>query len=1276
MNQIMRRLSLGKRSNKHGVGHDSVRPRSSRVRVEVLERRVMLFNPYTHLETGKDVMEDVADGTVTIADREYPVRDELVAALTEPTNLPFFQNGVVGDDVPDLFMAQSVIHPHDTGRWVRRIYEKAWGAQSDPQYTDQERSQILAWSYGFMIHAAGDVWSHTLVNDFSEGVFPALSDIPSDSENLSIALRHTIVEMYIADATPGYDGNRSVRTTLPDGDISDDSTPGIAMDAPRQFVYETLINPDDPEINAISTDRGFLMNYFIDKRAELAAEARPVGEAARDALDDALDSLRDIIDQAEELKQDCIDDFDFLACGWDLVSLPFDIAGDLADAAEQAGHALVGEAWNLVKNAYLNAWIDDINDGLKHWSEFGVDLSRGFRDPQARRNEQNEADEGDELSDCGFLQETGSQDGARATCEAGVGIVDVILEEVDDFVVEPMLSMLGAPDWLDEVVDALGDFAQFIDQLDNFIDPPFDLLRPIVDELKAEAKDWLHDRITEALGFDPDVINQILGSPAGMMDLPSIPLGGDTIGLFPEDAHERLDTLLGLPDDHHAESLEPLFGVDVSGPLLDGIDFDKESFAAYADAVTLAKLLTLDGETMDQVLRDLTGLANYRLYETDGNLPDELGGIGPGNPAPGGNVMITALPGLFDDVADPVVRAQWLRVIDGDHAWRSDGHGDNEGQPSGGGTFPLWESCLLRDSVFRELFRDWENGPENFPDADDSASHDPNELPPTVNIVGNQLIVVGTPADDHISVSLVQPSGGEQVLRVQWEGRQTYCAGSQEVPLGDVLAPQRIVVHALGGNDFVEIELGMISRAGTEPYTIPALLYGGGGNDILIGGSGSDTLSGGIAPPDPSQTPGGIPIPAGPDDDSLQGRDGDDTYLFFPGNWLGGDTVDEAPGIGTDTLDFSGGWPIRLELSMIAPQPVSPGHLTLTLTSASGIENVFGSDSADSLTGNSRANVLRGVGGNDLLIGADGNDVLTGLTGQDILEGGAGDDQLDGGSNNDTYRFAGALLGWDSLIEAAGANTDTLDFSAFALPVTVDLTNVAAQIVNPGNLVLSLSNSTGFENVIGSAFNDGIRGNSRANVLSGGNGNDTLFGVAGDDSLEAGPGDDRLVGGWGNDTFRFAGGILGSDVVDEAAGVNTDTLDFSNLMAPITIDLGLVVPQGVPGSLVLRLTNATGIEDVLGSAFADRIRGNFRNNSIQGNNGDDLLLGSDGQDTLSGGTGHDMLHGEAGDDVLIAGVDGLIDDIFGEIGRDTFQCNIAERRDFAVLIDDFVATLL
>src|ERR1700741_4891529 len=48
--------------------------------------------------------------------------------------------------------------------------------------------------------------------------------------------------------------------------------------------------------------------------------------------------------------------------------------------------------------------------------------------------------------------------------------------------------------------------------------------------------------------------------------------------------------------------------------------------------------------------------------------------------------------------------------------------------PTGAGNNPLWESALLRDG-FRDLFTDWRNGTEQFPDLGDATSPDPNTAP-------------------------------------------------------------------------------------------------------------------------------------------------------------------------------------------------------------------------------------------------------------------------------------------------------------------------------------------------------------------------------------------------------------------------------------------------------------------------------------------------------------------------------------------------------------------
>ena len=67
----------------------------------------------------------------------------------------------------------------------------------------------------------------------------------------------------------------------------------------------------------------------------------------------------------------------------------------------------------------------------------------------------------------------------------------------------------------------------------------------------------------------------------------------------------------------------------------------------------------------------------------------------------------------------------------------------------------------------------------------------------------------------------------------------------------------------------------------------------------------------------------------------------------------------------------------------------------------SSIENLTGSNFADTIYGSDGANLLRGGGGGDTIYGLDGDDHLWGDSGNDTVDGGEGDDTVDGGTGND-----------------------------------------------------------------------------------------------------------------------------------------------------------------------------------------------------------------------------------------------------------------------------------
>ena len=296
------------------------------------------------------------------------------------------------------------------------------------------------------------------------------------------------------------------------------------------------------------------------------------------------------------------------------------------------------------------------------------------------------------------------------------------------------------------------------------------------------------------------------------------------------------------------------------------------------------------------------------------------------------------------------------------------------------------------------------------------------------------------------------------------------------------------------------------------------------------------------------------------------------------------------------------------------------------------IENVVAGSGHDTVTGNDADNVLEGGGGDDALTGAAGDDRLVGGSGRDTLIGNAGDDTLWGGGGADELWSGGGddLLaggrGADRLV--GGEGRDTLDYGGSNAGVTLHLATGAASGGHAEGDRFSR-----VEDVIGSAHDDRITGDDAANHLEGRAGDDVLAGGAGDDTLWGGRGVDDLQGDGGNDLL--AGGT-GADRL--AGGAGRDTLDYGGSDAGVTLNLATGAASGghAEGD------QASGVEDVIGSAHDDRITGDGAANRLEGRAGDD---------TLAGGGGGDRLIGDSGDDFLIGNADA--DRLWGGAGDDT-----------------------
>lgn len=680
----------------------------------------LAWKPYTHTKTIEPALDEVVrTGSVLINGRSYRVRREIVEALTDHPE--FYNAGTIGPDgFPDIIFGQSIIHPENTGAWLRHLHDHAWAAQSDSSYTAEEKSQILAFTYGYLTHAAGDVWAHTLVNDFSDGIFPAVKEIATDVEAAKIALRHIIVEGYIGAATAGFDSDPE-RGPAPFGDTSDDSTPGLEFDAPHRFIYETLINPG---ANTPAADRGVHLDLFIELRNAIENQvdkesSKPLDELVS-AYNDSVDNLAIVLSDADAALAACNiavhlaalipgspDNANCLTALEKLGISSVDSFEAAVSGAEKTATASVNKAFDLLADGYFSEWVEDIDTGLEHWNELGLATTNAMFDPQATRDVQNKI--------CRFEGTENSL--IREQCESEVTIADVLLDQSDDFINAYLISMLGAPDAVGGLREALAELSGPLDLILGALGLPLNPIKETDAQIDEFAKNLVLQMVEDRFGIDIEQVKEFVTHPTYWINAESqqvtIPgLGTQSIEFFSADSHERLDEIMGLPPDHHVPSNFPEPGA--STRLADDSLFDPEKFAPFKNSVVTAKLLLLDSKGLNSVLND--ALSDSREVRN----PPVVNMYRDNNVSPG-NIMTDGLDG------EP-----WLLSIDADHAWRVDAlprFPDRKPGvlPHGGtGLFPVWESCTLRPA-FRVLFTDWENDDDrtqsNFPDLRDNCSN-------------------------------------------------------------------------------------------------------------------------------------------------------------------------------------------------------------------------------------------------------------------------------------------------------------------------------------------------------------------------------------------------------------------------------------------------------------------------------------------------------------------------------------------------------------------------
>lgn len=574
----------------------------------------------------------------------------------------------------------------------------------------------------------------------------------------------------------------------------------------------------------------------------------------------------------------------------------------------------------------------------------------------------------------------------------------------------------------------------------------------------------------------------------------------------------------------------------------------------------------------------------------------------------------------------------------------------------------------------------------------------------TLNTGPGDDFVIGSDGNDFIDAGLGDDSmnGGD--------GTDTLSYASHTNPVSIDLGDQS---GEVGEYDYLNAESGFevlsLSGANDSFYGVNGMgeitrVNGGAGNDVLRGTDDANTLHG---------DDGNDLIYTYSGNDQAYGDVGDDTIYGSDGNdaLYGGDGNDTLSG-GRGMDVFYGGRGAS-DTATYGAGAESPGSAKITIDDiandgATGqrdnvhydVENVKGTEYADTIVGSGANNLLSGNGGADKLYGDDGDDRLVGGTAADALNGGNGKDVA-------VYsdHVAGVTVTLNGL--TGDGSTGENDF------VKADMESIDGSNFND-----TLTGNDSDNDLYGLQGGDIITGNGGADVmygdvelgqgwcnpiqigpeeweclpwpagndqLRGGAGNDTISDDGGDDYLEPGRGDDMLWPGPGFDTLDYQTGGLGVgasgygdvELYDGAAfigtPVETDEVHQS-FMPELAIEKWVLSNQNdtffsLSSSDSVKLIEAgAGNDNVLTQqASGEVIRGGDGDDRLWDNgSGDNAIYGGAGNDwmgsrKLSGsspGPGSDAIDGGSGDDTLEGSVDG---DVVGGDGSDTFamSSNIA-----------------
>jgi Ca2+-binding RTX toxin-like protein len=450
-------------------------------------------------------------------------------------------------------------------------------------------------------------------------------------------------------------------------------------------------------------------------------------------------------------------------------------------------------------------------------------------------------------------------------------------------------------------------------------------------------------------------------------------------------------------------------------------------------------------------------------------------------------------------------------------------------------------------------------------------------------------------------------------------------------------------------------------------------------------------------------------IDGGAGNDRLEGKDGDDIYVFARG--YGNDTIFDSPtpegsyfpttndrilfqDLAVNDVEFS-----RTALDLIITIRTTGERLVLENQyvreggQKHAIEYFEFTDRTLVYTNYNPEDVeRRGTAAGEILDGSSFGEVMDGREGNDTLRGGDGGDtyRFDVGYGQDVIQEQQLRASWNDRPRMDIATQDSVHFgpgitrqNVVFIKDGVDL--VISILSRPDTLRIrhQFSDTTKeIENFYFASDNTWLTISAVEQMLriSGGTrGDDTITGTAnGSSTLDGRQGDDTLIGGTAADNYVF-GAEYGSDAIQERPDSPRviDRVVFGS-----TVAWEALVLRRDGNDLLIDLGNGNDVLTIKGGLASTRIEAfNFAgrapigieeviNKLLQGTKADDRIVGFDNRnDDLAGRGGSDALEGGTGDDTYRFGIGSGSDSILDTRGADRIVFDPGLTRDMLTVVE-------